>query len=436
MPEITAPSRTFKITDGLPVLAMLFGFAWVVLTYYPGVMSIDPLWQLEQARTGSYNEWHPPLMAFLWSFLDRIVSGPAGILLFHNLLFWVGLYVLVVCTVKSRPLSALFILGIGLFPPIFALLGTVWKDVGMGVSLVFAAAMLTAATVSRRNLPLWLALPALFYAFAVRHNSLFAVAPLLFWMASLLYNKGRGGGFHPKVFAVLCTAFMLLIFYGTNRGINRIALKATPAFPLQMVLIQDFIDLSLEKNQMLLPGLLQRQDAPLSFEEMKQTPPSLVFKRLNLVYDAERFSKLKSEWTGEMLKNLGFYLNNRWNRYAAELSLSGNVCFPFRNVSNGSWINDKALDVLNSLRNSLFFRAWVYLLLSILLFLYGWRAQNLPIFSLTLSGILYGAHYFLVAPACEFRYLWWSVLSVLISLPFFFESFTAKKSEENFSSSA
>jgi hypothetical protein len=33
-------------------------------------------------------------MSLLWGLLDRIVPGPFGMLLFHNLLFWAGLGIL------------------------------------------------------------------------------------------------------------------------------------------------------------------------------------------------------------------------------------------------------------------------------------------------------------------------------------------------------
>ena len=44
----------------------LLGLAVNLLVMYPGMMMWDSLDQLLQARDGSLNDWHPPIMSYVW----------------------------------------------------------------------------------------------------------------------------------------------------------------------------------------------------------------------------------------------------------------------------------------------------------------------------------------------------------------------------------
>ena len=66
------------------------GAALVFIAYWPGVMIDDARWQYQQAVDNSYEDWHPPLMAWVWRRLAFIVTGPAPMFLLQLLLYWVG----------------------------------------------------------------------------------------------------------------------------------------------------------------------------------------------------------------------------------------------------------------------------------------------------------------------------------------------------------
>src|SRR5690348_5473230 len=69
-----------------------FGFALCVAVFYPGIFTPDSLAQFDQARSGQFEDWHPPIMAALWFVFERIHDGPEPLFLAHLLLFWVGLW--------------------------------------------------------------------------------------------------------------------------------------------------------------------------------------------------------------------------------------------------------------------------------------------------------------------------------------------------------
>ena len=72
-------------------LPPLLGCAAVALVFWPGLMSADSVWQLEMARAGRYTDWHPPLCLILWRGADKLLPGPAGMLLLQGATLWTAL---------------------------------------------------------------------------------------------------------------------------------------------------------------------------------------------------------------------------------------------------------------------------------------------------------------------------------------------------------
>src|SRR5215471_15427009 len=115
------------------------GIALTVACFYPGYMSSDSVDQLGQARSGVFNDWHPPLMSFVWRFTDQIIPGPLGMLILNNVLFWSGIALICYRCLEESAAPAIAVLG--LLPPVFGQLSTVWKDVAFGASMIFAFAL-------------------------------------------------------------------------------------------------------------------------------------------------------------------------------------------------------------------------------------------------------------------------------------------------------
>ena len=49
----------------LPGLLIVAGFSLALFLNLPGQLSYDSVLQLLEGRTGIYNTWHPPVMAWL-----------------------------------------------------------------------------------------------------------------------------------------------------------------------------------------------------------------------------------------------------------------------------------------------------------------------------------------------------------------------------------
>jgi hypothetical protein len=81
----------------------------------PGFMSWDSVAQLASARSGLYNSWHPPLMAWLLGAFDGIVPGTLLFLIFQSGLLLFALLALLWCRPRG-PVSAVAALLIVLLP--------------------------------------------------------------------------------------------------------------------------------------------------------------------------------------------------------------------------------------------------------------------------------------------------------------------------------
>ena len=166
-----AMPRTLRRSLPAALLAAVWGL--FVAYSWPGFMTWDSVNQLLQARSGNYGNWHPPIMARLWSMLDAIVAGPALMLILQTALFMVGLHG-VIRRYAAPPRAAVITAIVFLFPPVFAPLSAIWKDSLMAGLLLCAAAGWTSAARGPR-LAGWL---ALVMVAALRHNAPLLIVPL------------------------------------------------------------------------------------------------------------------------------------------------------------------------------------------------------------------------------------------------------------------
>jgi hypothetical protein len=148
---------------------MVLATAWLILVRYayPGLMTIDSVDQLREARAGFYTDPHPPAMSALWRLVEYVVTGPAGMLVLQTVAFVAGLY-LIVRRALSPLHAAVAAALLCIFPPIMTPLAVIWKDclmagflmVGIGLLLqegrklhLAGLVVLVVATAVRYNAP-------------------------------------------------------------------------------------------------------------------------------------------------------------------------------------------------------------------------------------------------------------------------------------------
>ena len=431
-------SGTAPVGTGLASsLAAALGFVFTVASFFPGYMSPDSVSQLSQGRAMRFTDWHPPVMSFLWGVIDRVVPGPAGMLVLHNVMFWVGLSLFVYHLGFERAWAATAILLTGLFPPVLALLSTIWKDVSMVCSFMLACGLLLRAERTGSRLAWVMALIPLWYGFTTRHNAIIAAVPLTMWAALIsrsLFQRERGD---PRWSAILRACLLVILLAATSAGANRLLTRSGSSLAVQQILIHDLVAVSLETNEVHLPDYLIEALGSRKVADLKPlyTPNEIVplfccdsgHRRLPLISDSATFSSLWAEWRSTIPRHLGAYIKHRARVFESQMAIGRpTVCTPFwdgiqpsslnltfRPTALNRWV----MDLLSSVKNGPLFRGWLYLVLLMGLIGVCWLGSardRVAALLIGLSGLLYALSYFFVSTTCDFRMHWWTVVTVFL----------------------
>jgi hypothetical protein len=416
---------------------VLVGLAVIVSVwlYYPGYMSYDAIDQLTQAREGVFRDWHPPLMAYLWGGLDRILPGPGLMLVWQNLMFWGGLG-LVAARLRGWRGIAL-ILGVGLLPPILATVGTIWKDSMLASALLLATGLLSWGDSRQRVGVASLALLPLFYALALRHNAAPAVLPLFLWWGWQVVRLWDQPPRQRAVWAVgvgLGTAAVLLVAVTLLN--NR--LTSYPTYPFQQIWAHDVVAVSLARGEVLLPPELN--DPPFTIAQLRAiyTPDTVVplfcctpeprrIEQVRYLSRGYKVDALFAQWRTVIPQNLSAYIAHRGTTLAAMAGWGrAAVCFPFESRVEPNalgvefhppplnrWLTEQ---VFTPLQESLWFRVWLYWGINSLLVvgIVLWKPlRQPPMMALLFSGALYMLPYLVATTACDFRFSWWMIVATV-----------------------
>jgi hypothetical protein len=149
-----------------------------LLVFWPGVAMYDTVQQYQQALAGKYDDWHPPMMAALWSLLLRFGSGTGPMLLVQMASYWLGLGALALGLGGRR---ALAVLAIGAFPIFLGWQAVVLKDTQLVGALACATGLVAYYRLRDRPLPalvLAAAILCIAYATLMRANAAFSTVPL------------------------------------------------------------------------------------------------------------------------------------------------------------------------------------------------------------------------------------------------------------------
>ena len=160
-------------------LLLLLPVAVAAVSFWPGHMSADTLAQIEQMRTGKYNNQHAALLMVLWRpFYLNLDAGPGWLLAGQLVAFVLGCFLILRAAFGPVGAAAGTAL-VSLLPPVFGMLAYLGRDTWFTVALVLTFGLIVrAAQASSRARWWWLgaALAAAWLTLAARQNALPAVA--------------------------------------------------------------------------------------------------------------------------------------------------------------------------------------------------------------------------------------------------------------------
>lgn len=412
------------------VLLLVF----TVYIYYPGFLSIDSEYQLHQARMFKFSDWHPPMMSFVWFLLNHIYDGPASMLVFHNLLFWSALFLFSLWLFPTSNLyRVIFIVIFAFLPSVYRQLGGIWKDVSLSMSLFLVSVLLLYVQDCHekwvRSLLFGLILLFLFYGFSVRLNSAPGVIVMCLWIVDILFTNVK---FVQKIVLGL---ILFLIMAGMNNIFVYSLLHANRIYPYQQVEIHDLAAISIANNKVLFPQyLINAHNLTIAKIIDKYTPAnvgSFIFgdKLTPLTDNANDIKQLNKVWFDNVKKNPLIYLRHRALCYG-DLLLScttylGDVCTePYGITFHPTFFYNLYCKIMALDSMQLLLTGWVYVLNCLFAIGAAWLLRKRlehwkAILYIATSGFLYNACQFIYTPACEFRYVYWTVIASLMALVIF-----------------
>ena len=446
MNPMTAPR-----TSGLRSRPLRLSWSWIVVTgiivamFYPGIMSNDSLASLDQARTLEFTSWHPPIMALIWSLLDRLVEGPALMLAAQAVLYAVAagrLCAEAFPSLMRRVPSSAIVLLFALFPPALALNGMIWKDAWMSGLLLLSLAYLfrMASTTDRKpRLRAFLIVgSSCLLATAFRHNAVAATAGLLagacyfMWPHRILTLRLLGacaGG------ALMAGLFVLLVSSATR-------LIAQPAHVTTPILMHDIAGIIVKSGEpavaaryalALGPALSDRPKRFASDIERTYTPaaagPILRTSRrrtapfaINVYRLDHDAASVRRAWIGMVKRYPGAYLRHRGNAFACLLQLCGTSGWVKHSyVLNPAYVKvDASAPIQSALRRVFLNPSWVRLYAPVfwlvivlaggVIGLVRLRLQAGLLPFMALSGVGLAVSLFFTSPIESYRYMHWVIV--------------------------
>jgi hypothetical protein len=181
MIEATGPA----LRKGLAIAALpLAAGIGVSLIYWPGLVTYDGLRQYDQATSGQFDDWHPPMMEWIWRCLLPLSHSPAPMLVLQLALYGAGLLGLAGWALRQRrPGLAVALCATSLLPLTAALMGEVLKDCLMAGALMLAASLALLGLREQHKALRLAALLLIVFAATLRFNAFLAGVPLVLVVA-------------------------------------------------------------------------------------------------------------------------------------------------------------------------------------------------------------------------------------------------------------
>jgi hypothetical protein len=446
-------------------LFLLFSLYLTLSAFFPGVYTNDSADQLRQALTESYQDWHPPLMAWLWSVLINATGHIESLMVFHLLLLMAAaIYWARIFECLQIGFSALVIPAFLASPIVINFSGVVWKDVGFAFSLFLCCGIVGLALVEKcislsRSI---VVISLLTYASGVRLNGILAIFPIAIFLIWLIVttHKPKFSRTATIAFTATTSFFLLAVLVAGVQLFSYQYLKTEKRYPIQYLELYDIAGISSISSLDYFPDFIkklpehniQRISEGYAKSISWGNANNLLFPNqdgsaslIPLSTDAELQRQLRASWLKAIFEEPSAYLKHRLSVvnflmskgfYSSEKPQSN---AGRKLVLEANSVEQKMIRVLefnfpgeasakeflsNSIawtQGSFLYIGWFWLILLLVELFVGLiimqRARSgLLIVMVSASGLLYVLPYLIVAPASDFRYLYWSSISGGISL--------------------
>ena len=434
--DLRRPSPTGSAAVRLALAGATVALAILSLKgLWPGYAFYDTVGQFRQALSGEYDDWHPPIMARLWTLLHSQFGGAGGPMLALQLgLYWLGFGLVAEALAATRRwASAIAVLLLAASPLLVGWQGAILKDAQMLGALLAGFGIVAAYRLRDRRIPLLatLIVAILFgYALLVRANALFAVVPLVVFLAP------RPAGFVAKLLLIVLLSLGAIaaepwinhrLLHARLTGVE----KTQPLYDLAAIGIANPIGSPFTPAEL---ATFRSKDCVKAYFWDPLGDEIACGSQVSRLQKGIAATQLYRQWMQQIIAHAASYFRHRlnhWNSTTRWLTPPGRIgAEPPAN----SELNDLGLAEPNSLIAKQIQYAgaiesgtplgWpiLWFAVAILTAPLAWSRRNDPAAHLTvalcLSSIGLEASFFVVSIASDLRYHLWSMTASALALIF------------------
>lgn len=419
-----------KWTTWLLVIGLLL-FVGNILIFYPGHMSNDTIQQLSQA-VGSkpFNDWHPPIMALLWSVFISVTGYIASMLVFQLSLLWLSLYLLAryLSQISRKRWVSLLPYALGLSPFVLNISGTIWKDVQMALAFLLASVLLLVyAKKLRANKLVILAIALLvIYGTLMRYNAVLAAIPIVYYCINLYMAKSHK---KIKVGLAIVGGFAILL-------INLLVGAVFPVektHPTSAVMLDDIVSVRQDRSFDEVSQPLRQHLYDVRSRCMKKSVPINSFwvcaeDKDRAIVSQTYYKELSAFWLKTILQHPLSYIQYRAYTFTLLLFVPDERAYVYAGgiVPNSLGVKPRGVYTTKALgvyvndfgykHFAFLYQAWFWVLAAIALAFMSRRARvhGAYIRMLAWSALLYIFAYIPMVVAADYRYIYWPVIAVSV----------------------
>lgn len=399
-------------------------------------MSFDSINQYQQAVGDlAVNNYHPPIMVYVWR-IGQAFIGPGSMLVFHQLLYWSGIFLIAVCVSDRLWARILIIVLMGLLPPLWIHSATVWNDVGVTSSFLLAAGCILVLVKTGWTWPMYFAALALTYGLLAKLHALFAAIPMFICLSDAFFSAG---GLRDKQLrqdwrrivtlgmCMFASAFLAELLVN-NLDVERITKWTTVA-------VWDMAAVSLAEDKLLVPRSAMDFPDEAESESLAHLQETFepyrngtLVRSVSLLPTRGNAKELFNAWLSLPVHHTGNYLEHRARVFLGLMGTPYNVMnLPYQDqiypnsyglalIHKDSWLFQNSFKLVRNSVRTILYKPWFYLTLLLIAMLISLtKPGKLRTFDgrftvyMGTSGLLYVLPLFILAPATDFRYNLWMV---------------------------
>ncbi|MCF6288676.1 MAG: hypothetical protein L3J53_05490 [Proteobacteria bacterium] len=437
--------KTQQISQTIYYVILILSGAFYYYSFYPGYMSFDSATQYAQVRSGEWSTISPVIMVALWTFTDKIISGPGGLFLFFIIIFLLGILLFTKYLRVNYWVKIIITLSIVFWPFNLMILPHLWKDVGLIAFLCLSIGLIQTYLTTNKILTLYLALFLLLISSLFRFEAILYLNVLIFYVNILILRHFQQNNLQLKS-SILTLIICVTIFFINNTLVNLSNSKKITLWPT--IAIWDLASISIKVDKVLLPEFTKGVDMTVedlsnavypwsNIPLMTKTKAGINVGVITPFTDIQ-YQELFKFWLGTIFNHPKEYLQHRLEVLHALLNLHASKNKPIdlyfsrkmHNYAqefhlNDSLSNQKISQFIQANINFYIFQGWVYFIIGLLFIIFILISKKIKqhefAFVLACSGCMSVAILFFISPSAEQRYLIWLVNSVLFVLALFFQ---------------